>query len=297
MIDTITKQLIDLVRHWFVKREKSTSLAKSVQGRFQLVFEEHGIHRNQIPKFFGHGITLQDVASPERLLECLDEKKLQDASDLFGVSLDWLKGADETIFRVRHYYKHVEEFITFIKKLNLNDKIIGADIYLSTDNNWGDDAVMIVSEPIGSSGADEVYRHHICGGWTHVYGKARADLVACAAILLNHNIYPRVYWVKGSVEKFATGHAFPSGLTLMKRDKRVTPKLSKMFRAEKWVTTPSDFEYLIAEGTFGRLTAISRWLTYYECGYLDVGNGKDLAHIADLFRARYKELGGEVSNL
>ena len=31
--------------------------------RFIALFEHHGVHRNQIPRFFDHGLTVKDVSS------------------------------------------------------------------------------------------------------------------------------------------------------------------------------------------------------------------------------------------
>ena len=294
MLNTLFKALLDFIRNWFKEQEEAVELEKSVQGRFLRLFEEHGVHKNQIPSFFGHGITLQDVATPESLLKSLNDEILEDASTLFGVSLEWLKGASDTIFPINRYYKNVDRFLSFIQNLKSNGKMIGAELYLSTDNNWGENAVLVISEELDCLGSDEVHRYHICGGWTHVYGKARADLVACIAILLNHNVNPRISWVRGSVEKCATGNGFPSSLHKMKRDKRVTSKLSKFFRAEKWVTTPSDFEYLLAEGDYGKITAIYRWIKHYESGYLETDGGSDLEPVADIFKVRYKEISGKT---
>lgn len=294
MLNTIFKELINLLRDRFGRYQQSVELEKSVQGRFLRLFEEHGIHRNQIPSTFDHGLTFQDVATPEKLLCRLDDELLEDASELFGVSLEWLVGATDQIFSVHYYYKNLEGFSDFVAELKLKNNYCEAEVYLSTDGSWDDDAVLLIRTSLGEPYSDEIYRNYICGGWTHVYGKCRADLVACIAILLNQNIMVRVHWVKGSVAAFAQGNEFPSVLRSLKRDKRVISTLSESTRAENLVTDPNHYEYLLDEGNFGKRSAIYRWLDHYEKGYLDFGGRTDIAEVSDLFSKRYRELGGKL---
>jgi len=61
------------------ERFKPKSKAEpTLVSRFVAVFEEHGVHRNQIPRFFGHDLTLADVATDDRLLPKLTDEILQD---------------------------------------------------------------------------------------------------------------------------------------------------------------------------------------------------------------------------
>ncbi len=69
-----------------------------VSGRFVQLLKKHGVHRNQIPRFFGHGLTLNDIANNQNLLLKLSPEILQAACDLFKVRLQWLEGADEQIY-------------------------------------------------------------------------------------------------------------------------------------------------------------------------------------------------------
>lgn len=70
--------------------EKKPSL-NSVPRRFVLLFENHGVHRNQIPRFFDHGLTLADMSSDDNLLAKLTPDILKAASELFACGLNGWK--------------------------------------------------------------------------------------------------------------------------------------------------------------------------------------------------------------
>ena len=63
-----------------LERFKRYSSAKiepdTVASRFVLLFEKHGIHRNQIPRFFDHGLTLADVVDQVALVDMLHAGRL-----------------------------------------------------------------------------------------------------------------------------------------------------------------------------------------------------------------------------
>ena len=44
---------------WGVGKRKRPQ--ETVAGRFIRLFESHGVHRNQIPRFFGHGLAVQQI--------------------------------------------------------------------------------------------------------------------------------------------------------------------------------------------------------------------------------------------
>src|SRR5690606_32733164 len=82
--------------NWGLGKRKQPQ--ETVAGRFIRLFESHGVHRSQIPRFLGHGLTLQDVQSDDGLLSILDEAMLQAACDLFAVRREWLDGADSQVY-------------------------------------------------------------------------------------------------------------------------------------------------------------------------------------------------------
>jgi|GEM_PF-7100564 len=57
---------------WFNKRKKQNTPDLNLQNvatRVVAIFEAHGVHRNQIPTFFDHGLTLLHCSTDEELLK------------------------------------------------------------------------------------------------------------------------------------------------------------------------------------------------------------------------------------
>ncbi|WP_373509807.1 hypothetical protein [Thiocapsa sp.] len=90
---------------------------ETIAGRFIRLFEAHGVHRNQIPRFFGHGLTLKHVQSDSVLIEQLDETALHAACERFAVRREWLDGASDQVYVCRDFYKRPEDFLAFIGAL------------------------------------------------------------------------------------------------------------------------------------------------------------------------------------
>ena len=56
------------------KKHRTKSGGKySVAGRFIKLFEGHNVHKNQIPRFFGRGLTLEDVSTEKDLMPKLNQ--------------------------------------------------------------------------------------------------------------------------------------------------------------------------------------------------------------------------------
>jgi hypothetical protein len=62
--------LWDRISRWLHSRKNLPT--ESIATRFVRLFESHGVHRNQIPSFIGHGLTLQDIQDDTSLLAKLD---------------------------------------------------------------------------------------------------------------------------------------------------------------------------------------------------------------------------------
>jgi hypothetical protein len=87
---------------------------ESVAARFVRLFESHGVHRNQIPRIFKHGLTVADFVNEEKLNEKLSEDVLEDACKLFAVHREWIDGASSQIYPVHFFYKNIKGFLAFI---------------------------------------------------------------------------------------------------------------------------------------------------------------------------------------
>lgn len=75
------------------------------------MFEHHGVHRNQIPRLFDNGLTLQDVANTENFLPKLSPEILKSACDLFAIRLEWLEGVDDQIYQAHDFYQWYSDLV------------------------------------------------------------------------------------------------------------------------------------------------------------------------------------------
>ena len=165
----------------------------SVAERFILLFEAHGVHQNQIPDFFGHGLTLADVSSPETLLCKLSPNLLGEAAELFAVNLEWLQGAIDSPYPTHHFYKQPSDFARFLDELISNGNSLDGYVFNSqfseVSSPDGYDAAIVITEEIGHVNGRPVYRVHVCSGWVFNYWKCRGYLAACISIAWQKGIH------------------------------------------------------------------------------------------------------------
>lgn len=95
--------LWDRFKKWHHTRKNPP--VEPVASRFVRLFESHGVHRNQIPRFFDHGLTALDMLDDDSLLAKLDEALLEDACVRFAVRREWLDGADAQVHPCHDFYK------------------------------------------------------------------------------------------------------------------------------------------------------------------------------------------------
>lgn len=165
--------------------------------RFVQLFERHGVHRNQIPRFFDHGLTLKDVNSDEALIEKLSETLIQDACDLFAVRREWLDGVSDEIYEVHHFYKYPSEFEKFIQNLTRDSEETGrlwGKVIIPSSKNIRSEALFFIEERIGYLGNEPICRFHLTGAWSYDYWKCRAYLAACVSIACRNGCH-----VNGSI--------------------------------------------------------------------------------------------------
>jgi hypothetical protein len=183
---------------WKAPSEKEIKQAEvipeTIATRLVALFESHGVHRNQIPEFFRHGLDIPTCASDEKLLEKITPEIIHDAVVLFGVNKDWLEGSSKEIYDIPDFYKHPEEFEHYLVELLKNtskDKLF-AYALTSTPNkklmNEDDDSLFVIAESIGEINQREIYKYHLLGRWGIHYWKSRAYFTACCALLYKHGI-------------------------------------------------------------------------------------------------------------
>lgn len=117
LINVLDKVFDKLRKLWSWYQARNTPSSGTVTSRFVQLFESHGVHRNQIPRFFGHGITLHDLRNDDALLGKLDETILEAACARFAVRREWLDGADLQAHTCHDFYKEPQDFVTFVETL------------------------------------------------------------------------------------------------------------------------------------------------------------------------------------
>jgi hypothetical protein len=212
MLDQVeaAMSLWDRFKKWH--SEKRDSACESVADRFYSVFETHGVHRNQIPRFFGHGLTLEDVQTNVSLLPKLTEAVLEAVCDSFSIRREWLDGADKQAHPTHNFYKHPEDFRRFIinlKATNPEGDLSGVVVSPSAED-MSTSALMILEERIGWISQKPIFRYYLCDNWPFSYWKARAYLTACIAIAWKNKIY-----IRGSKADSKVIARFAEGKSLM----------------------------------------------------------------------------------
>ncbi len=176
-----------LVKYWNFLRGRKGDIAS----RFVRLFETHGVHRNQIPRFFGHGLMPKDVQDDATLLAKLDDEMLADACTRFAVRREWLDGAEKQVHPEHDFYKYPEDFVEFLDGLiaaNPTGDFYGM-LIAPEEHDKQSEALLILQETIGSVGDKAIYRFHLCNNWSFTYWKSRAYLTACVAIACKHRVH------------------------------------------------------------------------------------------------------------
>lgn len=190
---------------WYIRRNPPV---ESVVTRFVRLFESHGVHRNQIPRFIGHGLTLRDVQDDSSLLAKLDETMLEAACKKFAVRREWLDGAELQIHPCHDFYKHAKGLSELLADLMENNP--DADLHgvlIAPEELDNADALLILQENIGYIGEKPIFRYHLCNNWPFTYWKARAFLTACVAIAWKQNVFVHgVYQHKREIERLDKGN-------------------------------------------------------------------------------------------
>ena len=245
---------------------------ESIATRFVRLFESHGVYRNQIPRFFGHSLTVQDVQDEASLVAKLDETILEAACCRFAVRREWLDGAESQIHPGHDFYKHPEGFADFLVKLKSAnpDGELGGVLIAPNDQGWQAGALLILRETVGAVGEKPIYRYHLCNNWIFSYWKARAYLTACVAIAWKRGVYVHGLRIPAKeIEKLAAGE-----MLLSRQGEGVwNVSSSKKWYPEDMALKPDAFlEGIDPErDNFGIKSGLRRWLELEEQGLMATG--------------------------
>lgn len=259
---------------WDRFRARSTFFkgrSESAPARFVRLFESHGVHRNQIPRFFGYGLTLKDLQDDASLIAKLDEDILEAACKIFAVRREWLDGASAQAHPEHDFYKHPADFLVFINELkaaNPEGQLHGT-LFVPDKPSREDEAILVLYEIIGFVGDEPIYRYHLCDNWQYTYWKSRAYLIACVALAWKHKVYVRgTFAPKKIINKLAQGE------TLLGNQKEGVPDLGDgKWYAEDMALLPEVFLKDIdpENNDFGIKAGLDLWLALEEQGFMDVG--------------------------
>lgn len=252
---------------WF--RKTRIRQAETVAGRFIRLFEGHDVHRNQIPRFFGRGLTLRDVQEEASLLDKLDESMLDAACALFAVRREWLEGADPQIYPCHDFYKQPAAVAPFLEALKANNPDGQLDGELVVPDDLRGDALIILSEIVGWIGDKPIYRNHLLNNWLFDYWKSRAYLTACVAIAWKNHVYLRGSYLSGKGIKHLAG-----GKSLLGTGReRSSPRKHERLYPEDMALKPEAFLAGIdpEQGDHGITSALELWLSLESKGYMATG--------------------------
>lgn len=257
----------------FIKflRNIDSSPEETVSGRFVRLFESHNVHRNQIPRFFGHGLTVKDVQDDQSLLGKLDESVLAAACERFGVRREWLDGAETQVYACHDFYKSPEDVQPFLSDLRAANPEGRLDGILLAPQEGKGDALVVFSELIGEVGDKAIYRHHLCNNWLFEYWKSRAYLAAFVAICWRNGVF-----IQGGYLPAKTIKAIAWGESLVGLDNgELVHRGARRWDPEDMALKPdvflSDIDPELDQ--FGLRAALELWLELEQEGYMGTGLG------------------------
>jgi len=277
---------LDRFRKWVLTKKNPS--VESVAARFVRLFESHGVHRNQIPRFFGHNLSLQDMTDDASLLVKLDEVILDAACTHFAVRREWLDGAESKAHLCHDFYKHPEEFaelIEALKKKNPDGQLHGT-LIAPIEENRNAVALLILEEIIGSVGEKAIYRYHICNNWSFSYWKARAYLTACVAIAWKREVYIHgIYARWDQIKKLAEGE-----MLLGWQGEGISGIGVRRWYAEDMARLPDIFLHGVDPelNNFGITAGLRLWLNLEEKGLMDTGIDEEIRPLFQQELAKYE---------
>lgn len=254
-------------------RRSRKAPVESVATRFVRLLENHGVHRNQIPRFIGYGLTLKDVEDDASLLAKLSEEILEATCKRFAIRREWLDGAESRIHIENDFYKYPERFLRFVEDLIKKNPSGDMQGVLISPNecDWQAYAVLILQETIGQVGDKPIFRYHVCNNWTFAYWKARAYLTACIAVAWKRRIYIHgISKPKEDIEKLELGETL-----LGWKGEGIWDLGHKTWDPEDMTLKPDAFLDGInpEKENYGIKSGLELWLELDEQGLMDSGIG------------------------
>lgn len=192
--------LLDRLQRW--RDRNKAPVEESVQARFVRLFAAHGVHRNQIPRFFGHGLELTDVRDDATLAGRLTAEHLSKASELFGVRLEWMESGIGPAQERLNFYKQPRRFWDWISTVSSNAQekhaFLRALLLLPEGGDADMEAVLLVAEPIAAFNDAWVERIHWVPAGPPDYWRSRGYLASYVAAADQCNVVLRAQRVSNA---------------------------------------------------------------------------------------------------
>lgn len=279
MLDQIDAalSLLDRFNRWKSKRTEQE--LESLPARFVRLFETHGVHRNQIPRFFGHGLSLSDMRDNTALSCKLGHEHLLHASELFGIELSWLESGEGLAQECHDFYKQPQDFAQFIKALVTRAK--AADGYvrglITWPTTWDSETemVLLLAEPVGTLDDEVIERFHWVGCGPAWYWRSRGYAASQIAMAVHHNVILHGRRFPNKVMNCAVIEPDLLGLPTFDRLR----SSGKVFQPEDWLIKPKSFlEDLDAEqNKFGLASSLHLWMDLEAQGLMPPPSGSSSA--------------------
>jgi hypothetical protein len=275
--------------------KQGDSNVESISTRFVALFKSHGVHRNQIPEFFDHGLDIPSCATDDELFKKLTPEILNDAVKLFGVNKDWLESSSNEIYDIPFFDKHPEEFEAYIVNLLKNtsdEKVIAYVLKADKQPFYREyDVLIVLAETVGFVNGREIYKYHLLGQWVNSYCRSRADFAACCALLYKYKLL-----VLGRVVELKWLMKLINGIQLLKYNfdgkQGINFPDKGRWSVDEFIEVPDEFlKDMDTEGGQTTSWAIEHWLKLSSKGYMRCFPEDESFHagVEESFKHKIKE--------
>ena len=257
----------------------------TIADRVIRIFESHGVHKNQIPRFCKLGLTIADVQNEQALLKRLDEKLLDFVCEKFEIRREWLDGASNQIYPIHDFYKKPENFLEFLDGILENNPEGSISGFLLTSGKKKENTVLLFEEEIGGMETTSIYRYHLCDATTFHYWKSRAYTTACVAYAWRKKVFIKGrYLLQKEIDEIARGKC----LLGWSGNGAYSLKGRRWYPEDMTINPKSYLNSIDPErDNYGQKAALSLWLELDEKGYMDSGLK---TNVRELFANKLSEL-------
>lgn len=252
--------LVDRFQRWRERHKAPTE--ESVQARFVRLFAAHGVHRNQIPRFFGQGLELADVRDDATLAGRLTTEHLSKASELLGVRLEWLESGIGPAQERLDFYKQPQRFWEWLSGVSTQAQhrhtVLRGLLLLPKGSSSDTESVLLIAEPIAVINDEWIERIHWVTGGPPDYWRCRGYLASYVAAADRYNVVLRARRIPTAVLTRMVVDVDLLGTTALDN----LPSSLDIVEPLRWLDDPAAFLSSVdpEQGDFGVKAALGLWL-------------------------------------